>query len=153
MSLVHLRKVANFIQIVDASLLVTRLHGCRSIPKFSTCVTLHQDKEPKWKCIKQIEKTVNPYGSFELCNARIDLVVKPASPEDFPDMDTAICSWHSTVNYTSQEREKLELIIDDGKLTFDPVNEARGEKYCRVEIPIKYGTFCVITRRAMKLKP
>lgn len=81
------------------------------------------------------ERTVPPYGYLELRNVDLDVFIKPACPNQYPDMNRAIYSFYSTAGSTSpqliQTNEKLSLKTD---IPYSP-----KENYCCFEIPIKYG--------------
>lgn len=103
----------------------------RSITTSYKCFTASSDLN----LVSRVEKEVKPYGYLELQNLDLDLVIKPASPDAFPNMDRAICSFLSKTDNTSPE-----FAYFDGMLTIRPQKSYKtSEHECRVEVPIKYG--------------
>ena len=97
-----------------------------------------QSTEKQLTCLSRIEKTVKCYGYLELSNVDLDLSIRPADPNQYPDSNKAICSFYSTENESQefmpdfiQEEEKLGLIP---KKSYTP-----KESLCLLEIPMKYG--------------
>ena len=87
------------------------------------------------KIVSKVEKKVKSYGYLELQNLDLDLVIKPASPDAFPDMDTAICSF-----FSNTEKMSPEFAYLDDMITIRPHKAYKtAEHECCVEIPIKYG--------------
>ncbi len=88
------------------------------------------------KLVSHVEKKVKSYGYLELSNLDLDVKIKPACPNLYPNMDRAICKFYSKTEqlpppqFTKVE-EKLSLQVDKA---YPP-----KESYCGLEIPIKYG--------------
>ena len=89
------------------------------------------------KCSFKSARDVNPYGSFQLHKSNVDLIIQPASPNDFPDMNKAILSVYSK---ESTQHFPCEFLYNDSSLTVDLKEAALpGQNVCLIEIPIKYG--------------
>ena len=87
--------------------------------------------------VNRIEHSVQPYGYLELSNADIDLCIKPANPDQFPDMTRAVIKFSSN----DLEENKIPVLVQTGnKLTLDmPKSYKPNYSSCILEIPIKYG--------------
>lgn len=105
----------------------------RPISTSFKCLTTSKDLS----LVSRIEKNVKPYGYLELQNIDLDLVIKPASPDAFPNMDRAICSFFTNSSVASPEFTCL-----DDMLTIKTQQSYKtGEHKCHIEVPIKYGRF------------
>ena len=87
--------------------------------------------------VKRVQHSVKPFGYLELSNVDVDLKIKPADPDQFPNMDGAIISL-----YTNDITEKqVPVLVQSGNMmTFQsPKSYKPNESSCLLEIPIKYG--------------
>lgn len=91
------------------------------------------------KCVRRIQKTVPPYGSLKLPKCSVDVLIKPASPQDFPNMDAAIGSIYLRSDSLENSHKLLsafDIILERDTLSIPP--EPLPGHLCVLEIPIKY---------------
>jgi len=94
-------------------------------------------KQNEKHIIKRTEHSVQPYGYLELSNVDIDLCIKPANPDQFPDMNGAVISF---VSADLMEKQIPVLVQTEKKMTLDmPKSFTPNDNVCILEIPIKYG--------------
>ena len=97
-------------------------------------------QEANVKCVRRIQKTVPPYGSLKLPKCSVDVLIKPASPQDFPNMDAAIGSIYLRSDSLENSHKLLsafDIILERDTLSIPP--EPLPGHLCVLEIPIKYG--------------
>lgn len=88
-------------------------------------------------CISKVERTVKHYGYVELSNVDLDLLIRSADPDRYPDANKAVCSF-----YSQHETEQLQpdFIQEEEKLSLVPKkSHLPKESLCHLEVPLKYG--------------
>ena len=114
---------------------------------YQTSFRCYGDTSDGFRLVNHVEKTVKSYGYLELSNLDLDVKIKPACPNIYPDMNRAVCNFYSKTEHISPNFIKTEekLSVQTEK-SYQP-----NESHCSIEIPIKYGMKKVFLIRSFNL--